>query len=266
MADPNTAAQDPIFWLHHSNIDRGWAHWQAGDGIAESDSVWLGQGFDFFTETGERVTMTVSEVIDHATDLSYRYDDEPPPIARGRRPGGPAVSRILPEEAAASELAASGPVALGGGVTSVSLPVTQEARETVRRLGAPEAESAARAQLTVEDIEAEHDPGVVYAIYLGFADDAGDPSSDRFVGYVIFFGASHLEHGEHKHAGISHAYDITEVLGRLQAEARWLETEPTVTFVPTSLEPLPARPAKQGSPLRLRCQAPGFGRVTITSG
>ena len=27
MGDPNTAAQHPIFWLHHANIDRLWEHW-----------------------------------------------------------------------------------------------------------------------------------------------------------------------------------------------------------------------------------------------
>src|SRR5215470_1168352 len=29
MTDPDTAARDPIFWLHHCNIDRLWEHWRA---------------------------------------------------------------------------------------------------------------------------------------------------------------------------------------------------------------------------------------------
>lgn len=31
MSNPNTAALDSIFWLHHANIDRLWAVWRAGD-------------------------------------------------------------------------------------------------------------------------------------------------------------------------------------------------------------------------------------------
>jgi tyrosinase len=28
MSDPNTAARDPVFWLHHANIDRIWSQWE----------------------------------------------------------------------------------------------------------------------------------------------------------------------------------------------------------------------------------------------
>jgi tyrosinase len=28
MSDPSTAALDPIFWLHHANIDRMWEVWR----------------------------------------------------------------------------------------------------------------------------------------------------------------------------------------------------------------------------------------------
>ena len=44
MGDPLTAAQDPIFWLHHANIDRLWNHWlQQGGGRADpTDSALCG--------------------------------------------------------------------------------------------------------------------------------------------------------------------------------------------------------------------------------
>ena len=32
MGDPNTAALDPIFWIHHCNIDRLWAAWMTDPG------------------------------------------------------------------------------------------------------------------------------------------------------------------------------------------------------------------------------------------
>ena len=43
MGDPDTAAQDPIFWLHHANIDRLWNKWiEEGGGRADpTDAAWL---------------------------------------------------------------------------------------------------------------------------------------------------------------------------------------------------------------------------------
>ena len=43
MGDPDTAAQDPIFWLHHANIDRMWNRWlaQGGNRTDASDNAWL---------------------------------------------------------------------------------------------------------------------------------------------------------------------------------------------------------------------------------
>jgi tyrosinase len=41
MADPGIAALDPIFYLHHANIDRMWAVWNANGNSNPTDSNWL---------------------------------------------------------------------------------------------------------------------------------------------------------------------------------------------------------------------------------
>ncbi|MFN2587200.1 MAG: tyrosinase family protein, partial [Actinomycetota bacterium] len=75
MSDPNCAAFDPIFWLHHANIDRLWNVWLGlGGGRANpTDAAWLGQSFDFYDETGAAVTLTGAEVVDAARQLGYVY-------------------------------------------------------------------------------------------------------------------------------------------------------------------------------------------------
>jgi tyrosinase len=40
MSDPDKAALDPIFWLHHANIDRLWAAWTKG---VPNEKWWLHQ-------------------------------------------------------------------------------------------------------------------------------------------------------------------------------------------------------------------------------
>src|SRR6266540_5071671 len=84
MTDPRCAALDPIFWLHHANIDRLWNRWlDLGGGRANpADNAWLSQRFDFFDETGTAVTMSVADVLDSAAQLGYVYDDVPAPSER----------------------------------------------------------------------------------------------------------------------------------------------------------------------------------------
>ena len=66
MIDPTTAALDPIFWLHHANIDRLWEVWlRQGNRVNPRDTVWLTDTpFDFFDATGTARQMTSSEVLD----------------------------------------------------------------------------------------------------------------------------------------------------------------------------------------------------------
>ena len=82
MTDPNCAALDPIFWLHHANIDRLWNNWLAlGGRINPTEAAWLTQSFDLYDETGAQVTMTGADVVDSAAQLGYIYDDVAPAVA-----------------------------------------------------------------------------------------------------------------------------------------------------------------------------------------
>ncbi len=77
MASVSTAAKDPVFWLHHANIDRLWEEWlRKCSGRANPvDDTWLNKTFTFFDENGAAVSMKGSQVVKIATQLNYRYDD-----------------------------------------------------------------------------------------------------------------------------------------------------------------------------------------------
>jgi tyrosinase len=84
MANPNTAGLDPIFWLHHANIDRLWAAWNASGKNDPTDPNWVnGPG-----NVGERIfslpmpnavpwDYTPGEMVNMA-GLGYEYDDLTP--------------------------------------------------------------------------------------------------------------------------------------------------------------------------------------------
>lgn len=81
------AALDPIFWLHHCNIDRLWEVWRrmrAGQTPAPdpTDVAWLDASFQFRDASKASVTMRPREVlITTAAPLSYEYDNTTSPIA-----------------------------------------------------------------------------------------------------------------------------------------------------------------------------------------
>jgi hypothetical protein len=89
MANVTSSPNDPVFFLHHSMIDRIWASWQARHGV---DSYLPRSGFDHnnvddlmhpYDESGIRVTPT--DVAD-IRELGYRYDSQVPVPRRSTRP------------------------------------------------------------------------------------------------------------------------------------------------------------------------------------
>ncbi|HEX2103319.1 MAG TPA: tyrosinase family protein [Solirubrobacteraceae bacterium] len=253
MSDPDSAAQDPIFWLHHSNVDRLWARWRRGGGADPTDPAFLAQEYPLFDRDGRPVTMRVGDVIDPAREvnLDYRYDDELAGRAPRARARAAAVTAAAGAPGQTRTLAATGDVVLAG-QTSVALPMPGPTRAMAAAALAP----GGRLLLTVEDVDVIEDTGTVYAVYLGEPDDLDER---RLAGHITFFGAGHVHHAGHG-GGISTAYDVTAIAQRLQREGRWPAAEQRVTFVPVGLDPPPgeepAGPAQP--PTRAR-----VGRVTL---
>jgi tyrosinase len=80
MASFTRAPLDPIFWLHHCNVDRLWKVWLRTPAHRNPTTAnWLtAVSFAFHDATGADVSMTASQVLDTTrAPLSYRYDDEP---------------------------------------------------------------------------------------------------------------------------------------------------------------------------------------------
>jgi tyrosinase len=62
---------DPIFWLHHCNVDRIWAQWQAAGNVAPA--LALTYDGQFVDGAGQPVTASSSTAVDIA-QLNYTYD------------------------------------------------------------------------------------------------------------------------------------------------------------------------------------------------
>ena len=94
------APVDPLFWLHHANVDRLWEVWSQRGGQHPTDAAWRDLPFrDFFDRSGNRVTDT-SGGVSSIAGLGYRYDQtataEAPSLA-GRRATAQNLSSLAPE-------------------------------------------------------------------------------------------------------------------------------------------------------------------------
>ncbi|WP_066897275.1 LysM peptidoglycan-binding domain-containing protein [Mycolicibacterium houstonense] len=252
MGSFNTAALDPIFWLHHCNIDRIWEIWRAmPDRSNSTEAAWLtGVTFHFHDENRAPLAETVQDVLDTAAQLGYSYDDIAAPFAlEALMPAAPAPENP-PELVGASDNA----VALAGETTSVAFAIAPPVGPL-----AQEATPASRAYLRVEDVTSPAPVGVTYKVYLNVAGAEPVIDDDHFVGVAAFFGIEETSNPDNEHGGMRLAFDITGLYQRFSAEGRWGD-QVNVTFVPQYVEPAPD-PIRRAGAQASAPQEPGSARV-----
>jgi tyrosinase len=193
------AARDPIFWLHHANIDRLWQKWlnQAGRKNPIANGEWTKQTFTFFDENKKPVTMTACQILNTATQLNYRYDGVPvnnvvlcsPTIT-----ASPQIESVTPLKVIASSPAAE--TRLRDAPVSVDITLSPQ----------PEAAApgpAKKTRLAVEGVKVIN-PGGVYQVYLNLPEGKkADPAGPYFLGNISIF-------GDPEHMGeVTRSFDIT---------------------------------------------------------
>jgi tyrosinase len=247
MGSVPTAAQDPIFYVHHSNVDRQWNLWLAQGG-GRSDPVfnttWTNRQYTFFDENGNAVKMTACQILRAAQQLNYVYEGEPPQVLQYclRRPPWPfwqfekEILIHLPIP----------PVELKA--EPVSFPIElKEIREKIARLLESKTETLL---LELDDVVAENQPGVVWAVYVGLPSDGQvDANSPYFVGSLSLFGSG--IRGE-KHHEFKPAHFVYPINRAVQASLRANVERVLVTFVALGIliDGKPSRPEVK-SPVRI---------------
>jgi tyrosinase len=75
----NRSARDPIFWLHHCNVDRLWNVWiNQGHTNPAPSNPWSNQTFKY--DVGGTMVKTAGQVTNTQTMLNYKYDRETSPL------------------------------------------------------------------------------------------------------------------------------------------------------------------------------------------
>jgi tyrosinase len=232
MGGFNTAPLDPVFWLHHANIDRLWSEWLRDSSHANPSGANWGsdQTFAFHDEDGSRVESQPGEVVD-TEQMGYRYDDDAE--VRGRRRRRRVTEERRPEGPPQFVGSNEDRIVLSGDAASVSVPLNPPDEHRRRRGG----QRPQRVYLHVSAIEGDRPPSVPYGVFLNVPHRrTRDASFDsHHVGNVPFFGIEKASDLDEEHAGghgLRYTFDVTDVVNELRASDRWDEDEATVSFVP----------------------------------
>lgn len=255
--------QDPIFWLHHANIDRLWCAWvRAGAGRANpppSDAYWSGT-FVY----GGQPQLDKRRTYD-TVGLGYAYDDERLPAPRRLRAATTPAIKSVPMMA---ERMMGQVLSLGEaqGLTldqtsfSVRVPLGDDGQARAKLLAAPPSNGPAAAaaapppvtvNVVLDDVavtEAGKAGGYFYKVYVNLP-AGGALDEQRLIGTVGPFevaGALHHPAGDGDHA--AHAaggkarlvLPATEVLRKLPPAELG---EVKVSFVRVDAAEAPTGPA-----------------------
>lgn len=257
MGSPYTAAQDPVFWLHHANIDRLWNEWisMGGGRMNPDDEVWLNTEFAFFDENGNRVVLTGAEVVNTASQLDYRYDGDPEDLtapvlaADDRRASKPQKVMTEGPQEGKVELArvAGETTAFTSEPLTLSVPMEAQNLDMMKNSFAPGKNSNKSTYLTVEGVSFDALPEVSIGVFINVPEGSTpDFSSAHFVSMITFFDLAHLAHHDHgnhgdhtgEDAGSNFIFGIEENLKKLEAEGIDI-SDVRVTFALTDgVEPL----------------------------
>lgn len=223
------AANDPIFWLHHANIDRLWSCWTNLHGEKANpvgDPSWMGKTFAFVNVNGDRVEMPVAELFDRKGRINYTYDnikncfrgEEKTPVVVSAAPdtGAPAGRRLFEN----LDIAKNTGVAIrkvSENVPLVGLPRSKVMMEGISAAREPGAKRDSRVVLELKNVTFTREPGASIGVHL--TDSKG--SRREFAGIISTFGL--FEHTGHAHgppgrsSGFNVAFDVTDQFRKLMS-------------------------------------------------
>jgi tyrosinase len=230
---PNcNSPRDPIFLMHHGNIDRIWWSWNCRGGHNTTDTLWLNMPFtdNYYNPNGSWATYRPSDLLNIAT-LGYSYglclsrvrhwalrDLADLRLASIFRAGSAARANVAGAQLLRMQRRPGGPV-----LEAVGAATPRSLRSTFSNLSArpPAVQQLRPEQRTSQIVALIHDltppsDEVEVLVFAGTSElrpavDERDPS---FVTSIGFFGAH-----AHGHSGVSASVDLTEHLRRIGASS-----------------------------------------------
>jgi tyrosinase len=201
MGAIETSARDPLFWAHHTNIDRLWSVWLADTSHKNpDDEKWLGQPFVFDLASQKRLTVTN---LLRTEELGYVYDNLEPAGKTDAVPPRPANVKTAPASVNLTAMSDVQPNVLSQATqlslstsTNLAMKVPGIARDRLAMMGETTEANAPKLALVLYGLrvtEAGRKRGFEYRIYVNLPRKPSieDKHEDFFVGTINSFQLSH---------------------------------------------------------------------------
>jgi tyrosinase len=240
MSDPGLAGLDPIFYLHHANIDRMWAVWNQNPANTNpTDLNWLNgpaaigeHEFVMPMPDGSSWVYTPQQM-SSLSQLNYTYDSLPTPapaaapfVQRLTRLGATAAAAKVEQGATVTagknvELvgANQGALSIKGSGARTAVKLDTDVRRKVSASLARASETAApdRVFLNLENVRGTRDAHVL-SVYINLPEGA-KPSDhpELLAGSVGLFGlrSASLKDSKHAGQGLDFVLEITNIIDAL---------------------------------------------------
>lgn len=193
-----TAGLDPVFWMHHANIDRLWETYArdlghgypfpdgrpAGGLAADAFDSWSQREFSFLRADGSVKGWNAPSVLE-TERLGYRYDTTAPPVFNPvpAPPPGADVDPFGFDRLRFTPVAAASGVRVAGAATVVLAGGDGDAGEGAAAAADPDL----RWNVRFDGIRCRRPALTSYAVYLGLDDDATEDEA-RLIGSLSLFG------------------------------------------------------------------------------
>ena len=236
------AGQDPVFYMHHANIDRLWQCWLnkkaagqpitldwAKKNLGMPDS-WYDTTYTFADENGDKVTMSIADVFTPGK-IPVRYSNEL--NCDIQAPSLMTVSNTKNTRAFKSNhrpVSSNQPIQLFGVTQQISLnPQTQKFFQSTNRVTKRKLNSG-ETYLILENVEMIGQPALTYKIYLS---SEKNPENKIYVATINYFAVDHHAHSDHAKQGHigQLVYQVSHHVQQIGVSADDLK----VQFVPTDL-------------------------------
>ncbi|KAA0056968.1 polyphenol oxidase [Cucumis melo var. makuwa] len=220
MGNFYSAARDPIFFAHHSNVDRLWSVWKTLGGRRKDlqNPEWLNASFIFYNEKAQPVRVHVRDCLD-SKSLGYTYQPVDLPWLQ-TRPTPRRAQKTTVAFGIASALAA-GPSSSRVKPANIKFPITVKSPVSVEVKRPKKSRSKKEKEeeeevLVIYGIGFDPNNGIKFDVFINDEDDKEiKPDNTEFAG--SFVNVPHKQaHKKKVKTGLR--VGITEVLEDLEAD------------------------------------------------
>lgn len=262
MGSVQTAAFDPIFWVHHAMIDKLWADWMCLPGRQWGtlpDDAWFDETpWAFHDASGAVVEEPRRGFMDHHA-LGYAYDTEDSGCIPLQLPSAPimAAAAASGEGAMNTDVLVDLDVSATIGTEALAVNLTEDLDASVFESAAA---SPARFTVEIDGVQIRETPLMGYDVYLVDAErfEAPDRSHPGYLGALALFGLGHG--GDAERDGSSQSFNATAAMAAMEDPTR-----AAMLVLPFDLLVPSANPAAGVDPSIAEERANALGAITFST-